>query len=78
MTILITELCLIVSIEFHINDSASGITVEGLILQVFGKIKRKNETSKNTFPAWVKKIETYIHDQCTESLSLQTLSYESG
>jgi AraC family transcriptional regulator len=64
--------------EFHINDSASEIAVEGMMLQVFGKMERQSEPQKKIFPAWVAKARELIHDQCSESLSLELLSHELG
>jgi YesN/AraC family two-component response regulator len=64
--------------EFHINDSASGISVEGLMMQVFGEMKRQNEIPQKKKPVWVEKARELIHDQCSESFSLELLSKELG
>lgn len=62
--------------ETYINDSASRIATEGLVLQVFAEMSRQCLKIQNSPPSWVDKVKEYIHDQCSERLTLTALSNE--
>jgi YesN/AraC family two-component response regulator len=64
--------------EFLINDTASGIAIEGLMLQVFSLMQRNNKQEAHRLPVWVCKVKELIHSLSTEELSLQYLSDEIG
>jgi len=64
--------------EFKINDDASQLAIEGLLLTGLGYFTRhlKDENSKS--PGWVQKIKEVIHDNQHEKVTLKLLSDHSG
>lgn len=61
--------------EFLINDTSSGIAIEGLLLQVFSLMQRKQAITNPT-PYWVNKEKELIHDLNPEHISLERLLTE--
>lgn len=62
--------------EMDINDSASGIAIDSLILQAFSKIIRSNEKEILKKPLWVNKIQEIINDENWDKLTLNTIANE--
>ena len=64
--------------EIIINDNASRITVEGLVLQALGILERSRDHDiKLLTPGWVKKIKEYLHAE-NDSLNLEATAKELG
>src|SRR5258708_31042168 len=60
--------------EAKINDSASGLSIEGLLLQVMAEMLRKPYTkSDKNIPGWVEKIKRILYSN-TENVNLNLLS----
>lgn len=63
--------------EFKINDTASQISIEGLLLLGLGDITRKVQIETETTPAWVSRIKEIINDKSAERITLSSLSAET-
>ena len=64
--------------EFRINDSASHMSIDGLLLQAFGEMKRFKEKPTGETPEWVRRLKAYMHNNCSKAISLSDLSRECG
>lgn len=64
--------------ELSINDSATSIAIDGLILQVLSKMKREHQNVSQKNPAWVDKAKEIIYYKYAEALSLENISLELG
>ena len=62
--------------ESRLNDSASRMAIEGLLLQAFSVIKRSAEKISAESPAWVQNLKEFIHEHCSEAISLERLARE--
>lgn len=65
-------------IESSINDIATQISVDGLLLQAFSSILRQPKYKKTKLPEWAKKANEIIHSERTENLSLDFIAKEAG
>lgn len=54
------------------------ISIEGLLLQLFGEMLRLESKSYNTIPSWIKIIENILNDSFNENVTLGILSKETG
>ncbi len=61
--------------EVVINDEASHLTIEGLLLQAFGIILRSSPDTGSGVPKWVVKMRDYLHQQ-DSVLNLTLMAHE--
>lgn len=64
--------------ESKLNDSASDLSIQGLLLQTLTGLQHSQETVLKSPPSWVNKVKELLHDRCTESISLTQLSQAVG
>ena len=62
--------------ESRVNDTASRLAIEGLLLQAFSAIRRSGEKISSESPVWVKTLREFIHTHCSEAISLERLANE--
>lgn len=62
--------------EIILNDNASAICIEGLVLLVLGEVTRNKYEFSNSIPSWVNKAKEYIYYNCSENLQLQKVALE--
>jgi AraC family transcriptional regulator len=60
--------------ETKMNDDVTGLSVQGLILQVLAQMFHQAQSQKNTRPPWVVKIEEILLDGYCEKPTLEYLS----
>jgi AraC-like DNA-binding protein len=65
-------------LETYINDNATKIAVDSLVLQAFSEIIRHKTDKSSQKPTWVSKIEEIINDENWGNLSLNKLANEVG
>ncbi|NJM26443.1 MAG: helix-turn-helix transcriptional regulator [Bacteroidia bacterium] len=64
--------------EMKLNDGATQISVDGLLLQSLAEITRIGGTERSPLPGWVKKVREIVNDTIQDGITLQTLSEETG
>jgi AraC family transcriptional regulator len=64
--------------ELKINDNATQLSVDGLLLQSFAAIMRHSQKEKHGIPGWVARIREILNDGETQGHTLQQLSLETG
>jgi len=60
--------------ETKINDEASALSIQSLLLQTLTGMQGSQEAALKTRPAWVGKLADILHERCAEKLSLTELS----
>lgn len=64
--------------ESKLNDNASELSIQGLLLQTLTEMQQNEEIALKSPPPWVKKASELLHDQYTENISLTQLSQATG
>lgn len=66
--------------EFKWMDEASPIAIEGLTLELLAAAARSKYTKKNYYkiPQWLRNARDFLHDNFTESYSLDKVAAEAG
>lgn len=64
--------------ETKIEDTASQLSVQGLLLQTLSVLLRNEQTSLSSKPLWVNKIKEILHDGFSDTLTLNYLSAAVG
>lgn len=64
--------------ELHLADAASRLTIEGLLLQVFGQLLRGQGRPERGVPAWVARVRALLHEEPSATLTLERLAAEAG
>jgi AraC-type DNA-binding domain-containing proteins len=66
--------------ELATGDDAAGIVVEGLLLELLGRLARERHTSEasHSMPAWLRHADERVHASFAESLSLSQLARDVG
>lgn len=64
--------------ESKVSDTCSAIAIETLMLNVFSRISHIENVSKRKTPAWLNKVCDILNDCCTEPITLNRLSIETG
>jgi AraC family transcriptional regulator len=59
--------------ETKIDDDASAISIQGLLLQTLSQLFRSCQVQQNKTPSWVNKIKEILHDEFYKNNSLETL-----
>jgi AraC family transcriptional regulator len=63
--------------EAKLNDAASGLSIEGLLLQVMAEmLKTPHHKGNGIIPTWVEKVKEILHSN-TQNISLNFLSQET-
>ena len=61
--------------EFKLMDSASPLSIEGLVLEILGQMTRqKLPDSETSPPHWLARARDFIHDHFAEPVSLATVA----
>lgn len=64
--------------EISLDDTATQISVDGLLLQSIAEIKRTSDTDRFGKPIWVKKVREILNDSFNTKITLQALAAETG
>jgi AraC family transcriptional regulator len=65
--------------EFGQTDSASGLVIEGLVLQLLSEISRAtSSTPESQRPRWLRRAQTILHEHYRRPLRLTDLAGEVG
>ena len=65
--------------ELRHRDAASGLAIEGLVLELLVEASRsKTASAERDFPRWLKEARDFLHDNFTESFSLETVARAAG
>ena len=65
--------------EIRQTDAASGLAIEGLLLEMFAELTRSiSKPFKQLFPAWLNEAKDYLHDNFTESFGLADVAKVAG
>jgi AraC family transcriptional regulator len=64
--------------ECRIDDSASSLIVDGLVLEMIGHVRRASSPSSKIPPAWVVSIRDLLHDRFRDPLTIRVLATEAG
>lgn len=60
--------------ETKIDDSATQLSIQLLLLETLSKMIQNHKTETSKKPTWVAEVNTILHDQFSENLTLQYLS----
>lgn len=60
------------------QDQFSEMASESLLLEILGKISGKQATPQTRVPGWVAKVESIIHDEPPQKMTLSYLAEEAG
>lgn len=61
--------------ELRQTDTASGLAVEGLILEMLAEASRsKNGSSEKNLPNWLKQAKDFLHDNFDQTVTLETVA----
>ncbi|MBZ0202906.1 MAG: AraC family transcriptional regulator [Ignavibacteria bacterium] len=64
--------------ESFFSDEDSLISIEVLLLQVFGVMMRRSIHNSNERPVWISTIESILNDRFKEKITLEFLAKETG
>lgn len=64
--------------EMTVNDDATKISIEGLLLQVFSEMLRLTQKQSSKIPSWVNKVKEITHELAMEKITLEFLSAQTG
>lgn len=65
--------------EFHRMDTAAGLIIEGLTLEIMAETARRSAQSvERTIPYWLKRTKDLLHARFTENLTLEQIAREVG
>lgn len=60
----------------RIFDDAASVSIQMLLLEILGQTSRFSESERKTKPRWVKRLKEILHDNFSETLSVEVLSAE--
>jgi AraC family transcriptional regulator len=64
--------------EIRYNDTATQISVDGLLLQAIAEITRESFQQRTAAPLWVLKVKEILNDRLNTRITLSDLSTETG
>lgn len=64
--------------EMRVNDTATPLAVEALMLELVTSAMRSHPRSDRRMPTWLPRIRERIHSEFRRSISLQVLSADAG
>lgn len=65
--------------ELGQTDSASGLSIEGLILEMLAEASRnKIGNSEKNIPNWLKEAKDFLHDNFVQTIALETVAQIAG
>jgi len=65
--------------EFHRQDAASALAMEGLVLELIAEFRRGAKTTPRTSGSgWFRRVNELLHDRFAEPLGLEQLAKEIG
>ena len=65
--------------ELRRMDAASGLAIEGLVLEMLAEASRSRISSPEKFiPQWLKEAKDFLHDNFAESVALETVAQIAG
>jgi AraC family transcriptional regulator len=64
--------------ELNRTDTASEIAIEGLILEIIAGGARLRAKHEREFPVWLREAKDYVHDNFSDTLSLDDLAAVAG
>lgn len=65
--------------EFHTGDTASNLSMEGLVLELLAEASRRApKDGECRIPAWLFRVDELLHEKLAESLSLASIAREAG
>lgn len=73
----ITTLISKIYAETKIDDAASAIAIESLVVQALAELAWPDDTMRLT-PVWASRINQLLHDRCDEKITLKELADETG
>lgn len=75
----ITRLSERIVTEFHRMDTAAGLIIEGLTLEIMAETARHSaQNIEQTIPYWLKQAKDLLHARFTENLTLEQIAREVG
>jgi len=60
--------------ETKMNDTVTGLSVQGLLIEVLSQLNQIHQTKTIKKPNWVARIDEILHDQFADALTLDYLS----
>jgi AraC family transcriptional regulator len=76
---LITRLSERIVREFHRMDTAAGLIIEGLTLEIMAETARHSaQNIEQTIPYWLKQAKDLLHARYTENLTLEQIASQVG
>jgi AraC family transcriptional regulator len=60
--------------ELRRTDAATGLAIEGLILEMLAEASRSKISSEKFIPQWLKEAKDFLHDNFAESVALETVA----
>ena len=64
--------------ELRRTDAASGLAIEGLILEMLAEAARNKINGERNIPQWLKEAKDFLHDNFAESFALETVARIAG
>lgn len=64
--------------ETALQDQYSEMASESLLLEILGKISGKQATLQSCVPGWVAKVESIVHEESPQKLTLSYLAEAAG
>ena len=74
----LTRLCARLNREFHKNDSAAKLAIEGLALELLAEAARQPSHAIGTAPPWLRRARELVIEHFSETLKLTQLAAEVG
>lgn len=64
--------------EFRIDDDASSLAVEGLVMEIFAEASRARALRETGSPRWLNQARSFLHDNFAESVRFDDLARTVG
>jgi len=65
--------------ELHLEDRASALAVEGLVLEILAEAARREAREDlGPRPQWLRRAHDLVHDRCSEPVTLSAVAREVG
>jgi AraC family transcriptional regulator len=74
----LTRLCARLNREFHKNDSAAKLAIEGLALELLAEAARQPSQAIGTAPPWLRQAREMVIEHFSETLKLTQIAGEVG
>lgn len=64
--------------EFRMGDALSALAMDGISFELLANTARREESTKNLAPGWLRLARELLHDQCCEPLTMTDIARTVG